>query len=69
MSMHTLIKKTPKVLKTLQFDFRGDPDAPSVKEYQALTGCSDIEAFKFGEHLMYLAYVQKNGEPLADLTW
>ena len=63
------MKTKLRALKTPQFDVRIDPAAPSVEEYQALTGCSDIEAFKFGERLLYLRYQEKNGEPLEDLVW
>ena len=39
-----------------QFDTRFDPELPTVKEYQEQTGCSDFEAFLFGEERIYQVY-------------
>lgn len=57
------------MVKGDRFDCRLDPHPPTVEEYQALTGCSDMDAFKFGEELLFLAYRQRIGEPLLELDW
>lgn len=50
-------------------DVRYDPEMPAVDEYQKATGCTDYEAFCFGEALIFNRYRLREGEPFDELKW